>query len=87
MAAGRSDDPFLPRLRGLHPGQPGDRQRWHRYFERLSAIEHGESLSDSERGAAFVALLKKAWPAPHAAVAPERMTGASSPTSRQSGTC
>ena len=83
MAAGRSDNSFLPWLRGLHPGQPGDRQRWlawaamvslmggasrperarwHRYFDRLSAIEHDESLSDSERGAAFVALLKEAWP-------------------------
>jgi hypothetical protein len=28
MATGRRDDPFLPWLRGLHPGQPGDRQRW-----------------------------------------------------------
>lgn len=81
----RSDDPFLTWLRGIHLGQPSDRQRWlawvamvalmggasrpdrarwHRYFARLSAIEDDESLSESERGAAFIALLNEARPVP-----------------------
>jgi hypothetical protein len=83
VALRRSDDPFVSWLRGLHPGQPGDRQRWlawaamvtlmakaskperhrwHRDFDQLSALEHDATLSESERGAAFVALLKDAWP-------------------------
>jgi hypothetical protein len=44
-----------------------ERQRWHRYFDRLSAVEHDVTLSEPERGQAFVDLLKDAWP-----VAPRR---------------
>jgi hypothetical protein len=40
-----------------------ERRRWHRYFHRLDVIERDMTMNEEERGRAFIALLKEAWPA------------------------
>jgi hypothetical protein len=42
--------------------KPAERQRWHRYFNRLSAIEKDRSITEPERGQAFVDLIEEARP-------------------------
>jgi hypothetical protein len=41
---------------------PMERRRWHRYFARLSAIESDRTMSESDRGQAFMDLIKEARP-------------------------
>jgi hypothetical protein len=51
-------------LRLLTKVKKPERERWYRFFSRLSALERDTTLSKSERGEKFIALHKQAWPAP-----------------------
>src|SRR5262245_21408305 len=48
----------------LAKAAPSERRRWQQAFYQLSQIEHNNSLSEAERGQAFVDLLKSVWPRP-----------------------
>jgi hypothetical protein len=49
-------------LRLLTKARKPERERCHGYFRRLAKIEYDTTMSESERGKAFLALHKEAWP-------------------------